>query len=131
MGNVFSDHCGEEALKHLKVVIDKHEHQVPLNEKQIKELFELTAKELVSHKKDITIVAIGGAVNCVLLHSRPTTSDVDFFYNTKQKNEDVSAIIAAAKAVAKKSTLGDAWLSNHTALFMHVSAGHLRFVQSS
>jgi len=92
-----------------------------MNEAQIKTLLSLVAAHLHAKGKDITIVAVGGAVNTVLLHSRLTTGDVDFFYNTKQQNDDVHAVVTAAEEVAKEKGLGDAWLNNHTAVFMQES----------
>lgn len=59
-------------------------------------------------------------MNTLYLGTRPTTSDVDFFYRTKLKNEDVSKIILAADAAAQKLKLGDGWLNNHTAIFIEV-----------
>ncbi|KAJ3794586.1 hypothetical protein GGU11DRAFT_689530, partial [Lentinula aff. detonsa] len=76
------------------------------------------AKELDKAGKNVTIVAIGGAVNTVLLHSRESTTDVDFFYTTKTENEDVHSVVEAAKKVSKSEKLGDQWLNNHTVLFI-------------
>ncbi|KAH9897919.1 hypothetical protein C8Q73DRAFT_788146 [Cubamyces lactineus] len=90
-----------------------------LSSAEISDLLKLVANKLVSQGKNLTIVAVGGAVNTVLLHSRPATGDVDFFYNTKTQNPDVTAITQAAQAVAKDKKLGDAWLNNHTAVFLH------------
>ncbi|KAG7089406.1 hypothetical protein E1B28_011094 [Marasmius oreades] len=78
------------------------------------------ANTLNSKKRNISIIAVGGAVNTLLLHTRETTGDVDFFYRTKEKHEDVSKIIVAADAAASKLGLGDQWLNNHTAVFIEV-----------
>ncbi|KAH7906579.1 hypothetical protein BJ138DRAFT_617829 [Hygrophoropsis aurantiaca] len=66
----------------------------------------------------ITIVAVGGAVNTVLLKTRASTGDVDFFYRTKTKHDDVSKIIIAADNARTKLRLGEQWLNNHTAVFI-------------
>ncbi|TFK54710.1 hypothetical protein OE88DRAFT_1653170 [Heliocybe sulcata] len=85
---------------------------------QITQLLNLVAKQLHDGGKDVTIVAVGGAVNTVLLGSRAATGDVDFFYQTKQKNDDVSAVVKAAADVAKARSIGQAWLNNHTVVFI-------------
>jgi len=71
---------------------------------------------------NIAIVAVGGAVNTLLLHSRSSTSDVDFFYRTKTKNVDVSAVIEAATQAAENLHIGKGWLNNHTAVFIQVDS---------
>ena len=80
---------------------------------------------LQKSKRDISIVAVGGAVNTLLLQSRATTSDVDFFYRTKTKNDDVSAIVNAAGQAAKSLRVGKGWLNNHTATFIEVFRSRL------
>ncbi|KAL6301013.1 hypothetical protein BKA93DRAFT_696654, partial [Sparassis latifolia] len=79
---------------------------------------EKVASALKAKGRDISIIAVGGAVNTLFLHSRATTSDVDFFYRTKTKTEDVAAIIVAAYDASKSLKVGDQWLNNHTALFI-------------
>jgi len=78
------------------------------------------AAALNSKKQNISIIAVGGAVNTLLLHTRESTGDVDFFYRTKTKHEDVTQVIIAANTAATKLKLGDHWLNNHTALFIQV-----------
>jgi predicted nucleotidyltransferase len=95
--------------------------EVELTADQIRVMLSLVAQRLAKKEKNITIIAIGGAVNTVLLRSRQSTGDVDFFYNTKQKSADVSSVVQAAREVAHQRGLGDAWLNNHTAVFMAVS----------
>jgi predicted nucleotidyltransferase len=105
----------------LKEIVEQRDiPEVSLTGDQIKTMLSLVAERLDKKGANITIVAVGGAVNTILLHSRESTGDVDFFYNTKQRNEDVSAILQAAKEVATDRGLGDAWLNNHTVLFMAV-----------
>jgi len=83
------------------------------------------AATLNSKKLNISIIAVGGAVNTLLLHTRESTGDVDFFYRTKTKHEDVTRVIVAADAAATKLKLGDQWLNNHTAVFIQVGELHL------
>lgn len=66
------------------------------------------------------IIVVGGAVNTLLLHTRESTGDVDLFYRTKTKNEEVTKVIVAAGTAATKLKLGDQWLNNHTAVFFEV-----------
>ena len=51
---------------------------------------------------------VGGAVNTlqVLLHTRESTGDVDSFYRTTTKNEEVTKVIVAAGTAATKLTNG-------------------------
>ncbi|KAF9267942.1 hypothetical protein L218DRAFT_955112 [Marasmius fiardii PR-910] len=78
------------------------------------------ANTLNRRRRNVAIVAVGGAVNTLLLQTRTTTGDVDFFYKTKERNEDVSKIILAADTAATELGLGDHWLNNHTAVFVQV-----------
>ncbi|KAJ6482838.1 hypothetical protein C8R47DRAFT_1132838 [Mycena vitilis] len=85
----------------------------------------LTSVANILHEqgKSIKIVTIGGAVNTLLLQSRATTSDVDFFYSTHNDNADISNLVRIAESVAKKSSdLTDGqWLNNHTSSFIEAS----------
>ncbi|KAG1865598.1 hypothetical protein C8R48DRAFT_772600 [Suillus tomentosus] len=47
-----------------------------LTAEDIKRGLGLTAKHLKSKKKQITVVAVGGAINTILLRSRASTADV-------------------------------------------------------
>ncbi|KAJ3983444.1 hypothetical protein F5890DRAFT_1523212 [Lentinula detonsa] len=114
MGQCFSDN-GPLRLHNMT---DHKEPEKDLTDNEIVRLFGLVAKELDKAGKNVTIVAIGGAVNTVLLHSRESTTDVDFFYTTKTENEDVHSVVEAAKKVSKSEKLGDQWLNNHTVLFI-------------
>ena len=96
------------------------EQEVLLTEQNIRDGLGRVADELAAKGKNVTIVSVGGAVSTLYLKSRAQTGDVDFFYNTKQKSEDVSAIVAAAKLAAKTLRTGEAWLNNHTVLFIQV-----------
>jgi hypothetical protein len=78
------------------------------------------AATLNRNRRNVTIVAVGGAVNTLFLRSRNQTSDVDFFYRTKERHEDVTAIIDAAKRAARSIRVGEGWLNNHTAVFIQV-----------
>lgn len=69
---------------------------------------------------ELTIVAVGGAVNCIALRSRPTTHDFDFF-NNKFGAKEYELIMAAAAAAQKKDKKLEAgWLNNRTVVFMPI-----------
>jgi hypothetical protein len=95
----------------------------PMSAETIRQGLTAVAATLNSKKQKISIIAVGGAVNTLLLHTRESTGDVDFFYRTKTKHEDVTKVIVAADAAATKLKLGDQWLNNHTAIFIKVRKG--------
>lgn len=119
MGNSISSN-GASRLKDLVNRPDDPNPEDKLTAEKITAGLGEVASLLLKAKQDITIVAVGGAVNTVLLRSRESTSDVDFFYHTKTRNEDVSAIVKAAEKVAKSLGVDKHWLNNHTALFIQV-----------
>ncbi|KAI1144708.1 hypothetical protein F4825DRAFT_476932 [Nemania diffusa] len=67
---------------------------------------------------DVTVVAVGGAVNTIHLQSRMVTHDVDFF-NSRMTTQEIALLVDGAKATAKrtKGLEGD-WFNNRTILFM-------------
>ena len=93
---------------------------VSLTEKHITDGLNAVAAQLAKDKLNISIVAVGGAVNALYLRSRSTTSDVDFFYRTKTKDQNVTRVISAAEGASKKLGLDKQWLNNHTAVFIEV-----------
>ena len=95
--------------------------EIQMSAETIRKGLASVAASLNSKKRNISIIAVGGAVNTLLLHTRESTGDVDFFYRTKTKHEDVTQVIVAASTAASSLNLGDLWLNNHTALFIQVS----------
>ncbi|KAG1741541.1 uncharacterized protein EDB91DRAFT_333994 [Suillus paluster] len=77
--------------------------------------FNLTAEALKKEKKQITIVAVGGAINTMFLRSRASTGDVDFF-SVDRTNHKV--LQGAIESTAKTMQLGKGWMNNHTAIFI-------------
>jgi hypothetical protein len=76
------------------------------------------AAYLASKKKQVTVIAVGGAVNTIFLKSRDSTQDVDF-YNSRLQAADFEALVGGAKAAAKKDPrLARDWLNNHTIFFI-------------
>ena len=118
MGNSFSD---KNALS-LGNLVDRPgaPPEQPMSADMIRRGLMNVAATLRSKGQNISIVVIGGAVNTLLLQTRESTGDVDFFYWTKKKNEDVTKVIVAANSAATKLKLGNHWLNNHTAVFIEV-----------
>lgn len=96
------------------------------SKEKIEEGFKFVAKYLASKGLDVSIVSVGGAVNTVLLKSRASTSDVDFFYRTKNEgSKDIDVmheVVAAGKLAEKQLKLGEQWLNNHTVTFIEVKS---------
>lgn len=83
--------------------------------KEITAALEVVAKELSKRKQSVTIVAVGGAINTVLLKTRASTADVDFFGVDKRLPPGFNDAI---KAAVKSVGINEGWLNNHTALFI-------------
>ncbi|EEY19832.1 conserved hypothetical protein [Verticillium alfalfae VaMs.102] len=74
------------------------------------------ARYLHQHGEDVTLVTVGGAVNTVLLQSRTTTHDVDFFCRVLQQPRLGILRQAGQYAVERSSVpLSADWLNNATA----------------
>ena len=98
------------------------------SKEKIEEGFKFVAKYLASKGLNVSIVTVGGAVNTVFLKSRASTSDVDFFYRTKDAgSKDINVmheVAAAGKLAEKQLGLGEQWLNNHTVTFIEVQSLH-------
>ncbi|KAF5615164.1 hypothetical protein F52700_13553 [Fusarium sp. NRRL 52700] len=67
---------------------------------------------------NVTIIAVGGAVNTIYLQSRENTHDVDFF-NDNLTPEDFELLAKGIRSASKKDkTLTSDWLNNRTILFV-------------
>ena len=67
-----------------------------MSAESIRQALTSVAATLNSKKQNIVIIAVGGAVNTLLLHTRKSTGDVDFFYHTKTKHKDITKVIVTA-----------------------------------
>lgn len=112
-----------DVLRDLAPAPRPHSSDSVLSERVIRTGLGKVADELHAKGKQITIVGVGGVISTLLLKSRPQTQDVDFFYKTKLKNEDVSTVVYAAKKASETANLDETWLNNHTAIFMQVCPG--------
>jgi hypothetical protein len=122
MGNKSS-----KAVDHFAELI--HQGRTPPGEAEktyTKEMIEeglaIVAKYLDSKKLNVSIVTVGGAVNTVLLKSRASTGDVDFFYRTKTASAIVHEVVEGGKLAEKKLNLSSQWLNNHTVVFIEVQS---------
>lgn len=72
-----------------------------------------------SQHEHITVITVGGAVNTMLLQTRQTTHDVDFF-GTNLNNTQRVLLDDAAKYAERRSPtpLGGEWLNNQTMLWL-------------
>ena len=84
-----------------------------LSERNILRALGFVAEFLHRRSKSLVLIAVGGAVNTVLLRTRTTTHDVDFF-NTEFSGSELSLIRNAVEYAEERSSvpLGDKWLNN-------------------
>ncbi|KAK4152496.1 hypothetical protein C8A00DRAFT_16204 [Chaetomidium leptoderma] len=76
------------------------------------------AAYIAKKKGNVTVIAVGGAVNTIYLQSRAATHDVDFF-NTQLTAADLGMIVEGAKAATKGNPkLDETWFNNRTILFI-------------
>ncbi|KAF8068950.1 hypothetical protein FPV67DRAFT_1098175 [Lyophyllum atratum] len=91
--------------------------EIQMNADVINKALAEVAKILTKQKEHVTIIAVGGAINTVVLHTRPSTGDVDFFSDSKRTNPTLMKAIETVEK-NKKFKVGKGWLNNHTVLFM-------------
>jgi len=94
-----------------------------LSRTELEQALRWTAQYVSQHsKKPITIVAVGGVVNTISLHSRNSTHDVDWF-NSGLNKDEVALLTKAAnfahqQAERKKLNIASNWFNNKTVLFI-------------
>lgn len=90
--------------------------QRELSRQNILRALAYAAEYLHDHGESVTLVAVGGAVNTVLLQSRNTTHDVDFFSLPLSGNGLRNLREAGHYAIERSSVpLSEDWLNNATA----------------
>ncbi|AEO71566.1 uncharacterized protein THITE_2058890, partial [Thermothielavioides terrestris NRRL 8126] len=67
---------------------------------------------------NVTVIAIGGAINTIYLRSRQTTHDVDFFNNYLTADDFKHLIQGAREAAKRNPELEESWFNNRTILFI-------------
>ncbi|KAK5624287.1 hypothetical protein RRF57_000003 [Xylaria bambusicola] len=112
-------HSAETLLELVPKRTPGHETPIPqFTRDTLLSAFSHVAGYIAKRGGDLTIVAIGGAVNTIHLQSRAVTHDVDF-YNIHLTPEDYELLIGGAKdAVKKENKLEEDWFNNRTILFM-------------
>ncbi|KAK7001700.1 hypothetical protein R3P38DRAFT_2558153 [Favolaschia claudopus] len=101
---------------------ESDEPQPPLTGHLLRSALDRVADTLRDQGHYIEIVAVGGAVNTLLLGSRETTTDVDFLYYSVQDDMTVKDLLHAAQSVARSAGIRDEqWLNNHTESFIQKS----------
>lgn len=99
--------------------------QEDLDRQMILKALAYAAEYLASRGQDILLVAVGGAVNTVLLQSRNSTHDVDFF-SAQLAGQTLHLVREAGLYAIERSSarLGEDWLNNATAR-MHGVVGSI------
>ncbi|KAL9103242.1 MAG: hypothetical protein Q9163_001693 [Psora crenata] len=88
-----------------------------LNKQTLEAAFSLMAQYLSQQHRCLTIIAVGGAVNVMLLQSRHFTHDVDYFGTNLGDDERMLLHNAARYAEQNSQTpLGGEWFNNQTLL---------------
>ena len=94
-------------------------HYFDLSRQNINRALNYMAEYLSQRGANMTLIAVGGAVNCCVLRSRPTTHDLDFFTTTLSTQDIRLLRDAGAHAAARSSIpLGGNWLNNETEGFI-------------
>lgn len=95
----------------IPIVAEEHD----LSSQNINQALAYVAHYLHSQGKNFVLVAVGGAVNTVLLRTRQSTHDVDVF-NPAFSASELSIMRAAVDYAKQQSAvpLGDKWLNNET-----------------
>lgn len=76
--------------------------------------------------QSVTLVTVGGAVNTILLETRESTHDIDFF-SSRLSDSQISLVSQAGRDANAKSIgkfgeqLGGKWLNNETTIFLGAS----------
>ncbi|KAI1142184.1 hypothetical protein F5Y05DRAFT_370040 [Hypoxylon sp. FL0543] len=96
-----------------------HENPLPeLDRDVLLEALSNVADYINKKGGNVTVVAVGGAVNTIHLRSRNVTHDVDF-YNDNLTNQDYAHLVNGAKEAAKRNKqLEEEWFNNRTILFI-------------
>ncbi|KAI1986240.1 hypothetical protein LOZ53_004800 [Ophidiomyces ophidiicola] len=76
------------------------------------------AEYLARNRANITVIAVGGAVNTIHLGTRETTHDLDFYNENLRQNDYQLLLQATQHAMKKVPDLQAEWFNNHTVLFI-------------
>lgn len=95
----------------------------PLSQETLAGALQHVSAYLVSKNRKLTIIAVGGVVNTLLLENRMRTYDVDFFHESLSSKDAALLLRATRHATKQNAALAPGWLNNHTVLFI---AGPIR-----
>jgi hypothetical protein len=98
-----------------------YDHDVDLTAENLDQALDLMAKYIAKRKRNVTIVVVGGVVSTMLLHTRRSTQDIDFF-SEKLTREDAKLLMEASRSVRgriRDPTLGSGWFNNKTTYFIN------------
>ncbi|PGH15834.1 hypothetical protein AJ79_02215 [Helicocarpus griseus UAMH5409] len=89
--------------------------QYNLNAQNLRRALGYAAQYLHSKNQNVLIITVGGAVNTLLLQSRTTTHDVDFF-SQELSGRQLETVREAGRYATERSSapLGEDWLNNAT-----------------
>ncbi|KAG6006971.1 hypothetical protein E4U43_000372 [Claviceps pusilla] len=89
-----------------------------LNRTMLLQALRTVATSVAKTGGNLTVVAVGGAVNTIYLQSRETTRDIDFF-NAYLGPDDVNKLATAARdAIKRNKGLGEDWFNSRALFFV-------------
>lgn len=99
----------------------KPEPAPELDRKTLVQALSNVASYLNKKHANVTIVAVGGAVNTIFLEDRVSTHDVDFYNSLLNKDQYRLLIEGVRHAQSKDGRLVDGWLNRRTIFFIPAS----------
>lgn len=96
-------------------------HDVDLTAKHLEQALRLMAVYIDLRRRNFRIVVVGGVVSTMLLRTRGSTQDIDFF-SEQLNRQDAKLLLDASNYVRQRITdprLGSGWFNNKTTLFIN------------
>lgn len=98
-----------------------YDHDVDLTADNLGQALNLMASYIAGRGRKVTIVVVGGVVSTMLLRTRGSTQDIDFFTEQLQRG-DAKLLMEASQFVRQQITdprLGSGWFNNKTTFFIN------------
>ncbi len=98
-----------------------YEHDVDLTPDNLEDALQLMASYITGRRRELSIVVVGGVVSTMLLRTRDSTQDIDFF-SEQLSREDAKLLMEASQHVRQQLTdprLGSGWFNNMTTFFIN------------
>lgn len=135
MGQSLSNWKRERHVRALTEMVPRktpgHDDPLPqLDRKTLMAALSNVAASIHKKKGNVTVIAVGGAVNTIYLQSRVSTHDVDFFNNYLTAADYEHLISSAREAAKKDKTLKEEWFNNRTIFFIPKDQRHTLTQQS-